>query len=697
MTTHPKYPNVFRPIQIGPIQLKNRVYSAPHAVPLNLAGMPSDDFIHYNVARAKGGVGLIVVSLAAHNRIRSLWPNIGVKEYVGAFKALTAAVHDAGAMIFGEPWQFWGFGGQWHPWGTSAPALGPSVNQFSFHHQGWATREMSKDDIRGLIETFRQATVNLRDAGFDGVMMHAAHGAVLEQFASPYFNRRTDEYGGSLENRMRFLVETLTVVREASAGKLAVGMRFNCDELVDGGYHTKEAYKILKRITDMGLIDYVDLDVAIEPDQFWMGMPTVFTEPHPYKPYIEAVRGAAGNAKVLGVLGRLTSVAEGEAALASGLCDVVGAARAFIAEPDLVRNALEGKEEQSRTCIACNWCLHGMLTDGAMSCPLNPSSYHERYFGPDSLVRVKKARKVVVVGGGPGGLEAARAAAVRGHDVTLLEARKKLGGGMALWASLPGREFYMKSIDWWERELARLGVDVRLGVEATESAVLAERPYAVILATGALHSRAGHSNFRDQPIPGHGERYVCTVEDVLLGTATPQGKVVVIDGEGTHAGVGVAEVLASRGCTVTFVTPELSPVNTRVRGTEQHRFIMQRLLGAGVTIATSTYVREIREREVLAFNVYTDVEHVIADVDGVVLSTARMSVNGLEPRLQGRVEQLFVVGDAAAARMWAAASYEGQHFARMIGESGAPRSFSEAYFTPFDASFMPIPGGMQRA
>jgi thioredoxin reductase len=446
----------------------------------------------------------------------------------------------------------------------------------------------------------------------------------------------------------------------------------------------------------MGLIDYVDLDVAIEPDQFWLGMPTVFTEPHPYRPFIEAVRGAAGSAKVLGVLGRLTSVAEGEAALASGVCDVVGAARAFIAEPDLVKNAFEGKEDRSRTCIACNWCLHGMLTDGAMSCPLNPSSYHERYWGPDSLVRTKKARKVIVVGGGPGGLEAARVSAERGHDVTLIEARRRLGGAMALWASLPGREFYMKSIEWWERELARLGVKVRLGAEATEASILAEAPDAVIVATGATHSREGHSNFRDKPIPGHEGDYVWTPEDVLLGVSKPTGKVVVIDGEGTHAGVGVAEVLANRGCKVTFLTPEFSPVNARVRGTEQTRFIMQRLLKAGVTILPCTYVRNIAGHEVRAFNVHSEEEQIIQDVDHVVLATARTSVNGLEKALEGKVAQLFVVGDAAAARMWAAASYEGQHFARMVGEPGAPRSLTEAYFREFDASLMPMPGDMKR-
>lgn len=696
MQEHHRYPLTFSPIRIGPVELRNRFYSSPHAVPLTLLGQPTDDFIHYNVARARGGCGLIVLSLAAHNRIRSLWPNIGIDEYVGAFRALTDAVHGAGARIFGEPWHFWGHAGQWQPWGTPAPALGPSMNQFAFHGRGWATREMTRADIRGLIDTFRDATRNLRDAGFDGVMLHAAHGAVLEQFLSPYFNRRDDEYGGSLEKRMRFLLETLEAVREVADGRMAVGMRLNCDELVEGGYHTRDAYQILKRVADEGLIDFVDLDVAIEPDQFWLGMPTVFTEPHVYKPFIEAVRGAAGTAKVLGVLGRLTSVADGEAALASGVCDVVGAARAMIAEPDLVRNAFEGREGRSRTCIACNWCMHGMLDDGAMSCPLNPASYRERYWDPEKLLPATRPGRVVVVGGGPGGLEAARVSAERGHEVTLIEARERLGGALALWAGLPGRGFYGKSIEWWQRELEILGVEVRLGSPATAKIILEERPDAVILATGALYSRSGHSSFRDQPIPGHEQAFVYTPEEVLLGTANPSGRVVILDGEGLNAGVGVAEVLANRGCGVEFLTPGFSPVGTRVRGTEETRFIMQRLLSSGVKITPSTYIREIGDRQVSAFNIYSEEQRLIKDVDAVVLATGRLSVNHLEQELEGKVAQLFAIGDAAAARMWAAASYEGHLFARHIGEPGAPKSLADAYFEPFDTDLFPIPGDTKR-
>jgi dimethylamine/trimethylamine dehydrogenase len=340
--------------------------------------------------------------------------------------------------------------------------------------------------------------------------------------------------------------------------------------------------------------------------------------------------------------------------------------------------------------------MHGMLDDGAMSCPLNPASYRERYWDPEKMLPAAKSGRVVVVGGGPGGLEAARVSAERGHEVTLIEARHRLGGALALWAGLPGREFYGRSIEWWRRELDILGVEVRLGTTATAQGILDEEPDAVILATGALYSRSGHGNFRDQPIPGHGQAFVCTPEEVLLGTANPAGRVVILDGEGLNAGVGVAEVLATRGCDVEFLTPGFSPVGTRVRGTEETRFIMQRLLSSGVKITTNSYIGEIGDHQVSVFNVYSEEQRLITEVDAVVLATGRQSVNQLERELDGKVAQLFAIGDAAAARMWAAASYEGHLFARHIGEPGAPASLTEAYFEPFDTGLFPIPGDMIR-
>lgn len=692
---HPKYPNVFNPIKLGPIEVANRFYSSPHAVPLNILGKPSVDFISYNVARAKGGCGLLILSMAAHDRLRTVWPNIAPKDHQASFRALTEGVHEAGGKIFGEPWYYWGLPGQWNPFSPPAPALTPSVSQFRYHEKPSSTRPMTRDDIRGVLRSFRNAARNLRESGFDGMMLHAAHGALLEQFLSPYFNRRSDEYGGSLANRLRFVMEALDAAHDGARGEIAVGMRLNCDELVTGGYGTEQAYEILTHITRSGLLDFVDLDVAVEPNQFWLGMPNVFVEPHVYRPYVEAVRGAAGKVPVMSVLGRLTSLADGEAAIAAGVCDMVGAARALIAEPNLVRNAAEGKEERSRTCIACNWCLQSMLDEYAQTCTINPTSYRERFWDEDELSLASSRGKVVVVGGGPCGLEAARTSALRGHDVILFEAEMALGGAFALWAGLPGREFFHKALHWWERELQRLGVTVRLGVHVGEADVLAEEPTAVILATGSRYSAMGFSAFADQPLPGHNLAHVCVPEDVLTGRVRPRGNVLILDAEGLNTGVGVAEVLARNGASVELLTPSFAPVSQRVNGAEETRFIMKRLREAGVVVSPTSYVKEILADKVVAYDVYTEEERDIVDLDAVVLVTSRQSVNGLEQALLGKVAQLFTAGDAASARMWAAATYEGHMFARLIGEPGAAASTSEAYFADFDMTSLPIPGDMK--
>jgi len=692
---HAKYPRVFSPIRLGPVEVRNRFYSSPHAMPMSLAGKPTDDYVHYNAARARGGVGLIMASLTIPERSAGAQPRPNAPEYIPAFRAVADEIHAAGGRIFGEPFYQWCATGNWQMLGPPAPILGPSVSQYSFMDRRSATREMSKAEIAGMTRALVQATANLREAGFDGIMLHASHGALLEQFLSPYYNRRTDEYGGSLEKRMRLLVESLEAVREAAGTGMAVGARLNCDELLTGGYGTSEAREILASLAGRKLLDFVDLDIAVEPDQFHLGMPPVFAEPHLYRPYVEAVRSAAGDIPVLSVLGRLTSVADAEAMLEAGVCDMVGAARALIAEPDLVKNAAEGQEERSRTCIACNACMAGFM-EAMQVCAINPASYRERIWGPESIVRAERRSKVVVVGSGPAGLEAARVCALRGHEVLLLEARDVIGGGLELWARLPGREAYRQAITWWERELARLGVTVRLGEEATASSILSEAPDAVLIATGARYSAIGRSNHRDLAIPGHDLPIVHTPEEVLLGTATPAGKVMVLDAEGNHTGSGIAERLALDGADVELVTPYFAPASSRLVDTQDAHFITKRILAAGVTFTPMTYVERIDGHEVTLRNVHSGEEHTREGVDSVILATGRLPVNGLESELEGRVGQLFVIGDALAPRVWATASFEGHKFARLIGEACAPQSLAEIYFAPDSPETMPFPADVPR-
>jgi 2,4-dienoyl-CoA reductase-like NADH-dependent reductase (Old Yellow Enzyme family)/thioredoxin reductase len=673
-----------------------RFFFAPHGSSLSAGTKPSDDLVAYSVERVQGGgCGLVIVAMVAHERGRTRQPSPHPPENIAAFRVFTDAIHAAGGKIFGQVFYWWGGFGQWQPLSPPAPSLGPSTRQFSYNDRGVSTHAMGREEIRAMNAAMRQTARNMREAGFDGLLLHGSHAGLIEQFLSPYFNERTDEYGGSLDNRMRFMVESLQAAREGAGPDLAIGIRINCDEMLPGGYGTATAHEVVRTICGQGLVDYIDLDMGIEPQQFYHGMPTSFAEKQPYRRAVEAVRGAAGDIPVLSVLGRVTSMAEAEAALAAGVCDVAGAARQLIAEPDFVQNARTGQEARSRSCIACNWCTAAM-GDGAQGCIINPASYRERLWGRAHFAPAPQAARVVIAGGGPGGMEAARVAALKGHKVTLFEARARLGGAFALWADLPGREGNRLAIDWWESELQRLGVDIRLNTDATAEAVLAEAPDAVIIATGARYSPGGRSITLDADIPGHDRSFVYRPEDILLHGARPAGRVLLLDGEGLHASAGIAELLAKNGAEVTYVTAGFSPLSPRLIDNFESRHIVQRLKQAGVRFAPTSWLKSIGEGNATLYDMHTGEERT-ESVDGVVLITGREPQDALARALEGRVVQLFTIGDALAARPLAAASYEGQKFARLIGEPGAPATFAQAFFRPDEPATTPLPADLRRA
>lgn len=688
---HPKYPHVFSPIELGPVALPNRYYFSPHGAALTIGPKPSKDLVAYCVERVKdGGCGLVILSCTLHERGRHYQPCPYPKNSIGAFRALAEEVHKAGGKIFAQLWYHWLSAGSWQPLSPPTAPFGASKAQFGVLGRTGSTHEITRDEIGMLREALRQSTANLRAAGFDGIEIHASHSGIIEQFLSPYFNKRSDDYGGSLENRLRILVESLETAREAAGPAMAVGMRFNCDELLQGGYGTEFAGEVIKTICGKGLLDFLDLDVALEPKQIHIGMPPVFLEKQFYRSYVEKVRNAAGSVPVLSVLGRITDMAEAEAALAAGICDMAGSARQLIAEPQFVKHAREGAEQLSRICIACNYCL-GAMGDGAQGCTINPASYRERLWGVASFAPARRAAKVVVVGGGPAGMEAARVCALKGHQVTLFEARAGLGGGLALWARLPGREFLAKAAEWWERELTRLKVTLRRGTQATPEAVLAERPDAVIVATGSRFTATGASHFLDLPIPGSEKRHVFTPEAILLEAARPKGKIVLLDGEGTHASCGIAELLARDGCEVLQVTPEFAPFSARIQDSFEAHPVARRLDEAGVKLLPASWAREIGDREIRVFNVFSERESVIADIDGVVLLAGRIPVDDIARALEGKIAQLYTIGDAFGVRTLAAATFEAQKFARYIGEPDAPKTIGEAWFRSEDASVFPAP------
>lgn len=692
---HPRYPNVFSPIRLGPVEIPTRYFFAPHGSALSAGSKPLDDLVAYSAERVRGGgCGLVVVALAIHERGRTRQPSPHPPENIAAFRAMTEGIHQAGGKIFGETLYHWTGAGQWQPLSPPGPVFGPSVRQFAYGGRGVSTHAMNRAEIDGMIGAIRQTAAHMREAGFDGIMLHGSHAALIEQFLSPYFNERTDEYGGSLENRLRFVCEALQAARDGGGADFAVGMRFNCDEQIAGGYGVDTAREVVRTLCERGLLDYIDLDVGLEPQQFHHGMPTGFERKQYYRPFVEQVREAAGNVPVLSVLGNITDMADAEAAIAAGVCDVVGSARQLIAEPRFVQNAREGKEALGRICIACNWCT-AAGGDGAQGCSINPASYRERVWGTGSFAPAATRSKVVIAGGGPGGMEAARVAALKGHEVVLFEARRRLGGALALWADLPGREHYGTAIGWWVRELDRLGVEVRLGAEASAGEVLTLAPDAVIVATGARYSKGGRSITLDADIPGHDLPFVHRPEDILLGGARPAGRVFIIDSEGYHTGTGIAEMLAGAGAEVHFVTAGYTPLSGRNTDNWEERYIVRRLKENGVRLRPTTWLRGIAQGEVTLYDIHTE-EESREPADAVILSTAREPVDALARALEGRVPQLFTIGDAMSARMLAAATYEGQKFARAIGEPGAPATVAEAWFRPDDPATMMLPADMAR-
>lgn len=494
-----KYPNVFQPIRLGPVEVPNRFYFSPHGIPLHLGLIPTDDCVAYYVERVAGGCGAAFHSLQAYpaqDHLASPYTEASIP----AFAAVADGVHKAGGKMFGQLHYYWGAVSYWQPMSPPRPSFGPSSKQH--FESARTTHEMSVGEIERHIDSYRQSADHLRQAGYDGIEVHSAHGMMLEQFISPYFNQRTDEYGGSLENRMRFIVGALEAAREGAGPDMAVGLRFNCDEMLPNGMTGDDSREILSILVDRGLIDFVDLDVAVEPNQFPLGMPPYLLAPNLYESFVAEMRGAVGDVPILSVIGRMTSMAEADRIIASGVADMIGAARGLIAEPELVKQAREGREDESRQCIACNWCLSGGMVWGSWGCMINPATAKERHWGVAKLEPAPERQKVVVVGGGPGGLEAARVAALRGHDVVLFERRSILGGQLELWSRLPGRDVFATTPSWYQRQLDRLGVDVRLSAEASADTVLAERPDAVILATGSHYAADGESGFIGVPIPG---------------------------------------------------------------------------------------------------------------------------------------------------------------------------------------------------
>lgn len=616
--------HIFEPISINGLTLKNRmVVSAMASCYCTADGMPTEKFMAYHERKARGGFGAIITEdfcvcpeAGAFKRLGGLWND----EQMEAYRAFTQRIHDAGAKIIV---QLYHAGRQ-----TSSRVTGVrcvAASAIKDPTVGETPHALTVDEIHALEQCFVDAAVRAKAAGFDGVEIHGAHGYLINQFASPYSNKRSDEYGGTTVNRARFATEVIAAVREAVGADFPIIYRMSSVEFVPGGLQLEET-KVIARLVEEAGADLVHVSQGV----FASGRNII-------PPFAIPVAGFADHAAAIKqavkvpvmAVGRINDPLLADTVIATGKADLCAMGRASLADPDMPNKAREGRLCDINRCIGCLQGCDGELEQGLpIRCLVNPLTGKEDEY---DLSPVSEPRRVVVVGGGVSGCEAALVAAKRGHKVTLLERSQELGGQWLAAAAPLAKGDFTSFVVWQRRQLEQLGVDIRLGVEATREGIDALAPDAVILATG--------SNPAMPPIPGLREHGV-VAQDVLRGRAEFGSRVVVIGGG--LVGAETADFVAEGGSPdVTIV--EMLPQIVKDGEPAPTSFLLERLAAHGVRVLTSAAVRGV-EADAVVYE--KDGEQVrLGDVDTVIVAIGARANTALGDTLTDAPYQVISVGD----------------------------------------------------
>lgn len=649
------FEKLFSPIQIGNIEIKNRIQITPHEQQYLEDGRPSETMLNYYVERAKGGTGLLEVSQiyikAPFGVVFPDWnsdsakrfPIVSVEEIIPGLKRLANAVHQYDAKIFMEV--------------SAWPFLYGPVSAVPFD-SGVSLNELTISDMRNIKEDFATAARRVKESGFDGVDLHGTHGALLEHFYSPAMNRRTDNYGGTLENRMRFILELIEMLRPVLGDSLALGMRLCADEKIPGGVTPEYAAKIAA-ILDCKL-DFLNVDMGSVSQFEGMNQHALQTQPlyveTGYGTYMsEQIKRAVRKMRI-GIAGRITDPLLADNILQKDQADFVGMTRALIADPYLPKKALEGKIDEIRPCIGTLQDCWGrsVARDWPMHCTVNPSVGREVSRSVGSLKRATKSKKILIVGSGPAGLEAARVAAERGHDVVIYEKAGAIGGQVRTAKLLPGRSDIAAILNWYSGELKKVGVRLELNKEipieesVVEFVVDEEHPDAVVIATGSVPIRTGIQMITFSEVSGWNNSNVRSIDDLLTTGEMLQGKVVVADCTTFIEGPGIAEWIARKGASsVMLVTPH-SYIAPEIHRFNQLVHVRRRLMEAKIEVAPFSWVHKIDDRKTTIYDITTDITREVY-ADYVVLNTGRTHVNGLTNLMKKFVTEVYEVGDCKVA------------------------------------------------
>ena len=563
-----KYDALLKPLTIRQTTIRNRIVSTAHAPAYDEDRKPKDRYQLYHAEKAKGGIGLVMFGGSTGVAIDSEagWGQLSAADdsIIPYFKQFSDRVHGHGAKIIVQLTHMgrkirWDLG-HWLP--TLAPSHAAERLNYPY------PKAMEDWDISRVIASYGHAARRCEEGGLDGIELSAHAHQIFDEFWSPYTNQRTYEYGGTFEKRLRFPMECAKAARAAVGSGFLIGMRMSVDELIENGMNQQDCLDVAVAFAKSGLIDFLNLTASQTNTNMSHAAitPTMAYPIGVYLHYASAVK-AAVDIPVFHA-SRIPDLATAARAVEEGHVDMVGMTRAHIADPHIVNKMMAGREDDIRQCVGAGYCLDRLYTGGGALCIQNPATSRERTM-PHIISKAEKKRTVVVVGAGPGGLEAARVSAERGHRVVLFEASSRTGGQINLASRVAWREPMSGIARWLDGQVRKLGVDLRLNTQATEASVLAEKPDEVIIATGGVPNRG---RFAESDL-------VHTSWDILEGRIMPaEGQsVLVYDDSGDHQGVSCAEYVATRGASVEVATPDkhvafrLGPTNRPIHVRNLHK------------------------------------------------------------------------------------------------------------------------------
>jgi 2,4-dienoyl-CoA reductase-like NADH-dependent reductase (Old Yellow Enzyme family) len=655
------YPHLFSPLDIGQITLRNRVMQSAHDKHFSRDGAYSQRDIDYQVARARGGAALLVTgNRAVHPTSVGARSSLGyTRDIISADRRLVGMVHDHGAAIFAQL----GHTGV-NTADDAADDLrvnwGPS--SFASPINGNAVKEMDSDDIAELIRGFGLSAEIAREGGFDGIELHFAHSYLIHEFLSPFYNRRTDDYGGTPAGQRRLALEIAAEIRARVGADYILGARLGLSDFLAGGVTLQDSIETARQLSNTAGIDYFSLSTGGGDKRFMVATSDIADG---WLVADAAKFKAAFASTPVFVVGGIKHAAMAEEILAEGKADMVAMTRAQIADPELARKIREGREDEIYHCIRGNQgCIAGAFSKGQpVSCTVNPLAGREGMLASRATARVDLPKRWLVVGGGPAGLKAAETLAVRGHSVTVVERQAQLGGQVNLITATPGRaEFGWLTRDLG-RQLERLAVEVRLGVEATPDYVVDFAADGVIVATGAYPDASGRCLAVDpfaEPLVRSTHENVVTLWDVITRSRPVGKRVVVLDDDGTRAAAGMVEVLLDADHDVELVT-RFGSLFPGTAGTLDLPFVYGRLMSKGLRYRVNSWASAISDTKVTVFDLYSRRTDEIG-ADSVVLATQRHADDSLYRRLKAVRQGRFTVqrvGDCVAPRKLDHAIYEG--------------------------------------